>query len=68
MSLVEDNELKSLEISDLVDRAAAHRIAVCRYPIVDQLVPKLDSAQQAVNVTIALLNAGQRVVFTVEAD
>ena len=37
MSLVEDNELKSSEISDLVDRAAAHRIAVCRYPIVDQL-------------------------------
>ncbi|MEC8378795.1 MAG: ADP-ribosylglycohydrolase family protein [Myxococcota bacterium] len=63
MSLVEDKELQMLRISDLVSRAAEHRIAVCRYPIVDQLVPKIDAAQHAVDVAVALLNAGQNVVF-----
>ena len=61
MSLVEDNELKSLGSRSRRPSSSASDCSVSlpnRRP-----TARLDSAQQAVNVTIALLNAGQRVVF-----
>lgn len=63
VSLVEESELKKLNIPDLVSEANLRKISLFRSPIVDGSVPTTEQALFICRFALSLANAGQRVVF-----
>ena len=63
ISLVEEEELKKLQITELVPEANFRKIAVFRSPIVDGSVPSTEQALFICRYALSLANAGQKVVF-----
>jgi ADP-ribosylglycohydrolase/protein-tyrosine phosphatase len=63
ISVVENHELKTLQIPKLVSEANFRRIAVLRSPIVDGSVPTLEQAKQIIQFALTMTFAGQRVVI-----
>ena len=59
VSLVEQHELRMLQIEPLVERATALGIEVIRFPIVDVSIPELDPALELAHDLIAGLRAGR---------
>jgi len=63
VSLVEDDELARLQISELVSQAEAAGIAVMRHPVPDGGVPTSAAAAVTLQTALTLARSGRRVVF-----
>ena len=63
ISLIEKQELRQLQIPNLVSAANRRQIALFRSPIVDGSIPSLEQANNISHIAINLANSGQRVVF-----
>jgi protein-tyrosine phosphatase len=63
VSFVEDHELETLRIPDLVRRGAARGLRVRRFPIVDGGVPGLDAMVELQAEVAAARARGERVAF-----
>ena len=63
ISLIEDDEIEQLQITDLVAQGSNRRIAVIRSPIKDGDIPSRLQAMHLVITAKAIAKAGQKVVF-----